>query len=206
MIGIDEAQDWILKFIILPFCDLISGMRKEGENTVYFNPRCWLHLKIQCIKKILISFDLHCSNFLPFKPTQSFFFLFPNGFTLLNLPPVQPCVRQFCLAFFWNGLKENKTLVSAFQSLVVIFSSVMKFKTHKRQFLFPVDVPLLCSDVIFIAMWVKIAVSCSIALLYWYRASTYVGETFSCWLTAQRWVPGKLATRGCLSPESCPGS
>ena len=109
-------------------------------------------------------------KFFPLKATEIFF---PNGLTPPDLPRTQLFVPQFCLAFFWNGFekkKKKKTLASAFQSPVVIFSAAMKFKNHKMLLPFPVDVLLLCFDFIFIAIWVKITISCFIALRYWYSA------------------------------------
>lgn len=136
------------------------------EKIQFICNSCLLLWKIKCILKILISFDLYCSKKFPVKTTQRFFV--PNVLTPTDLILTLPCVLHFCLAFFCKSFeKKNKTLALALQSPLVIFSSGMKFKTHKIQLPFPVEVPFLCSYFIFITIWVKITISCSIALCYW---------------------------------------
>lgn len=90
-------------------------------------------------------------TFFCLKTTEIFF---PNGLALPDLPLTQLCTLYstpcFLLKWIWEGKK--KALAAAFQSLVVIFSSAMKFKTHKMLLPFPVDVLLLCFDLIFIGI------------------------------------------------------
>lgn len=143
------------------------------EKTQFICTSSWLLLKNQMRFKNLNFFWFMLLTFFHLNTTEIFF---PNGLAPPDLPLTQLCTPQFCLAFFWNGFEKKKkkkwkkTLAAAFQSPVVIFSSAMKFKTHKMLLPFPVDVLLLCFDFIFIAIWVKITISCFIALRSWYSA------------------------------------
>lgn len=129
-------------------------------------------------------------KFFPLKTTEIFF---PNGLTPLTSPWLNSVFHSFALLSSEMDLKKKKkereTLASASQSPVMIFSAAMKFKTHKMLLPFPVDVLLLCFHFIFIAVWVKITISCFTALRYWYSAiHLYGGHVATGWVPVARYL------------------